>query len=53
MRYEKLTEAEKARHPSVHYIGSAGFWKNGRCARCSQYIYNLSKYIGRQPILWR
>lgn len=49
MRYEKLTEAEKARHPSIHYTGSVrgmkkhnGWRKNDRCVRCGQYIYNLS-----------
>lgn len=60
MRYMKLTENEKARHPSIHYTGSVrgmkkqGFWdKNDRCVRCGQYIYNLSQYIGRRPIVWR
>ena len=45
MRYMKLTENEKARHPSIHYTGSVrgmkkqGFWdKNYRCVRCGQYI---------------
>lgn len=48
MRYEKLTEKEKARHPSIHYTGSVrgmkkrGWGKNDRCVRCGQYIYNLS-----------
>lgn len=37
MKYEKLTEWEKARHPSIHYTGSV---------RCGQYIYNLSILIG-------
>lgn len=53
MRYMKLTENEKARHPSIHYTGSIrgmkklGFWKKGdRCVRCGQYIYNLSQTIG-------
>ena len=49
MQHMKLTEAEKARHPYIHYTGSIrgmkklGFWKNvDRCVRCGQYIYNLS-----------
>ncbi len=53
MQYMKLTEAEKARHPSIHYTGSVrgmkklGFWKKSdRCVRCGQYIYNLSATIG-------
>lgn len=52
MRYERLTEAEKACHPSIHYTGSVrgmkklGFWgKNDRCVRCGQYIYNLSIFL--------
>ena len=60
MRYERLSEAEKARHPSIHHTGSVrgmkkqGFWdKNDRCFRCGQYIYNMSQYIGRRPIVWR
>ena len=60
MRYERLPEAEKARHPSIHHTGSVrgmkkhGFWdKNDRCVRCGQYIYNLSQYIGQRPIVWR
>lgn len=60
MRYERLSEAKKACHPSIHYTGSGrgmkkqGFWdKNDRCVRCGQYIYNLSQYIGRRPIVWR
>lgn len=55
MRYEKLTEWEKARHPSIHYTGSVrgmkklGYWgKRDRCVRCGQYIYNLSILIGRR-----
>ena len=32
MRYEKLSEAEKARHPSIHYTGSVrGMKKQGFC----------------------
>ena len=49
MKYMKLTEKEKARHPSIHYTGSVrgmknhnGWRKNDRCVRCGQYIYNLS-----------
>lgn len=49
MRYMKLTEAEKNRHPSIHCTGSVrgmkklGYWgKNDVCVRCGQYIYNLS-----------
>lgn len=49
MRYALLTEAEKARHPSIHRTGSVrgmkklGFWgRDDRCVRCGQYIYNLS-----------
>lgn len=60
MRYERLSEEEMARHPSIHYTGSVrgmknlGFWgKNDLCVRCGRYIYNLSIYIGQQPILWR
>lgn len=54
MRYEKMTEAERARHPSIHYTGSVRgmkklvYWgKNDRCVRCGQYIYNLSRTIGK------
>lgn len=53
MKYEKLTEAEKAWHPSIHHTGSVrgmkkqGFGgRNDRCVRCGQYIYNLSIVIG-------
>ena len=53
MQYMKLTEAEKARHPSIHYTGSVrgmkkhfGWGKNDHCVRCGQYIYNLSQTIG-------
>lgn len=53
MRYEKLTEAQKARHPSIHYTGSVrgmkklGYWgKHDLCVRSGQYIYNLSMLIG-------
>lgn len=55
MKYEKLTEWEKARHPSIHHTGSVrgmkklGYWgKHDRCVRCGQYIYNLSILIGRR-----
>ncbi len=53
MQYMKLTEAEKARHPSIHCTGSVrgmkkhcGWGENDRCVRCGQYIYNLSQTIG-------
>lgn len=53
MRYERLSEYDKARHPSVHCTGSVrgmkkqGYWgKNDKCVRCGQYIYNLSMFIG-------
>ena len=49
MKYLKLSEEEKEKHPSIHYTGSVkgmrklGFWKkNDICVRCGQYIYNLS-----------
>lgn len=49
MKYEKLSPAEKRRHPYIHYTGSVrgmkklGYWgKNDVCVRCGQYIYNLS-----------
>ena len=52
MKYERLTRAQKDRHPSIHYTGSVrgikkqGFWrKKDRCVRCGQYIYNLSMTI--------
>lgn len=54
MEYVKLTEWEKAEHPSIHYLGSVkgmkklGYWgKHDRCVRCGQYIYNMSMKIGR------
>lgn len=54
MKYIKLSEREKARHPSIHYTGSVrgmkklGFWgKHDNCVRSGQYIYNLSITIGR------
>ncbi len=53
MRYERLPEYDKARHPSIHCTGSVrgmkklGYWgKNDKCVRCGQYIYNLSIFIG-------
>lgn len=56
MRYMRLTEYDKARHPSIHHTGSVrgmkklGFWKkHHRCVRCGQYIYNLDIWIGVQP----
>lgn len=52
MRYQKLTEREKAMHPSIHYTGSVrgmkklGYWgKTDVYVRCGDYIYNLSKTI--------
>ena len=55
MRYMKLTNTEKERHPSIHYTGSVrgmkklGYWrKTDRCVRCGQYIYNLSITNGRR-----
>ena len=49
MKYKKLTELEKARHPSIHQTGSVRgmkklrYWgKKDICVRCGQYIYNLS-----------
>ena len=49
MKYMRLTERERERHPSIHHTGSVrgmkklGFWgKNDECVRCGQYIYNLS-----------
>lgn len=45
----KLTQAERDRHPSIHYTGSVrgmkklGYWgKNDVCVRSGAYIYNLS-----------
>lgn len=53
MEYRRLTEAEKSRHPSIHYTGSVRgmkklhFWgEHDHCVRCGQYIYNLSIRIG-------
>ena len=52
MKYQQLTEKEKATHPSIHYTGSVkgmkklGFWdKSDECVRCGSYIYNMSKSI--------
>jgi hypothetical protein len=49
MRYQKLSEAEKAAHPSIHCTGSVrgmkklGYWgKYDEIVRCGQFIYNLS-----------
>ena len=46
MIYIRLTEAQKAQHPSIHCTGSVpgmkklSIWgKNYRCVRCGQYIY--------------
>lgn len=50
MKYQKLTESERAAHPSIHISGSVrgmkklGYWdKWDVCVRCGNYIYNLSK----------
>ena len=49
MRYMKLTENEKARHPSIHYTGSIrgmkklGFWK--ALSRADV------RFVGRIPFL--
>lgn len=60
MNYRRLTEVQKAQHPSIHCSGSVrgmkklGLWgKNDRCVRCGQYIYNLSIYIGSYRVVWR
>lgn len=60
MKYQRLTESEKARHPSIHRTGSVrgmkklGLWgKHDRCVRCGQYIYNLSITIGSYRVCWR
>ena len=57
MRYMKLTEHNKAIHPSIHYTGSVRgmkklrYWgENDRCVRCGQYIHNLSIFIGQRPV---
>ena len=46
MRYERLSQAEKARHPSIHYTGSVrgmkkqGFWgKHDICVRSVSYTH--------------
>lgn len=53
MEYMKLTETEKARHPSIHCTGSVqgmkklGYWgQHDHIVRCGQFIYNLSITIG-------
>ncbi len=53
MEYMKLTETEKARHPSIHRTGSVrgmkklGYWgQHDHIVRCGQFIYNLSITIG-------
>lgn len=45
----KLSEEEKAKHPSIHYSGSVigmiklGFWsKDDTIVRCDGHFYNLS-----------
>jgi hypothetical protein len=52
MKYMRLTEEEKSRHPSIHYTGSVsgmkkmGYWrKHDICVRCGAYIYNLSSFL--------
>ena len=59
MKYERLTEAEKASHPSRHCTGSVrgmkklGYWgKHDRIVRCGQFIYNLSITIGGYSRTW-
>lgn len=59
MKYVKLTEAEKARHPSIHHTGSVrgmkklGYWgRHDRVVRCGQFIYNLSITIGGYNRTW-
>ena len=48
MKYQKLTQNEKNKHPSIHYTGSVrgmkklSWKKDDVCVRCGQYIYNLS-----------
>lgn len=56
MRYMKLTEYDKAIHPSIHHTGSVRgmkklrYWgQHDECVRCGQFIYNLSIYIGLRP----
>ena len=58
MVYRRLSENERACHPSIHYTGSVrgmkrlGLWgKHDRCVRCGQYIYNVSVWIGGRR-LW-
>lgn len=53
MEYMKLTETEKACHPSKHCTGSVrgmkklGYWgQHDHIVRCGQFIYNLSIRIG-------
>lgn len=53
MKYMKLTQGKRDRHPSIHYTGSVkgmkklGYWgKDDKCVRCGQYIYNLSIFVG-------
>ena len=48
MKYMRLTEEEKSRHPSIHYTGSVsgmkkmGYWrKHDICVRCGAYIYKV------------
>lgn len=58
MKYMKLTDAEKSRHPSIHYTGSVrgmkrhgGWGKKDVCVRCGQFIYNLSIFLNPQSVL--
>lgn len=56
MKYMKLTDEQKERHPSIHYTGSVrgmkklGYWgKHDVCVRCGQYIYtNLGNGINHE-----
>lgn len=52
MKYKKMNDIVKSKHPSIHYTGSVlgmkklGYWdKDDVCVRCGQYIYNLSKEV--------
>lgn len=56
MKYKRLTESEKACHPSIHYTGSvlgmkkSGYWKeHDEIVRCGQYVYNLSITLSGYP----
>lgn len=49
MKYMKLTDEQKERHPSIHYTGSVrgmkklGYW--GKHDVCVRYIYNISIWL--------